>query len=447
MNMLPRSCANAFARFVSTASVLMLITTAAVSMAQSPPSTYAASSRFMWIWNSAAAIANTGTARTDLFAFCAAPFNQPARRITHLYLYAHQQVTGSPVQLRQFLADAHAQGITVFYLDGEHTWAESSSQRTYGEQVLSNVLAFNSSALPNERFDGIQYDVEPYALPQWGTLKATYWNHFVTLLTNCQAQVNNWNAKNGASLTFEACIPRWYDSDSDAITSSEQVQDITDSIAIMDYVNTASRIIADATTEVSYADFLGKKAVVGVETMQVDPATSTFFGKTNEDMERELTQVTDAFAPVAGFGGLAIHHYDSYRVMAPGTVSSQPTADLAASLTASVAVPVMKKPFTYTATAFNYGASAADGFSLKLAVPTGFTINSVSASVGTVATAGQVVTCSVASVPAGGSVHLTVQVTPNTTGTATATAEARSTTLDPVAGNNSAALSLRVAKK
>lgn len=425
---------------------LVLMMATALSMAQSSPSPYTAASRSMWLWYSADAISNTGTAQSDLFAFCASPFGFQERRITHLYLYAHQQVSQSPMQLRQFLSAAHGQGLTVFYLDGEPTWAESESQRLYGEQVLRNVLAFNSNSLPHERFDGVQYDVEPYGLPNWSIAKIAYWSQYITLLSNCQAQVNYWNSTNNASIPFEACIPRWYDSDSDTVTNSEQVQDITDSIAIMDYVNTAERIIADATTEVAYADFIEKKAVIGVETMQVDPSTATFFGKTNSEMEGELWQVVDAYSSINGFGGLAIHHYDSYRLLAPGE-ADWPEADIGVTLAASTAAPVLRKSMTYTATASNSGPITAEAVNIAIQIPLGFTISGVTSSQGTFSVSGKVVTCTAGSIQTGATAALTVTVSPTKTGLATAEARASSSTPDPQSINNTASLTVRVAKK
>jgi len=430
--------------FAALATAFFMIPTTA--KAQLVGSDYTSATRAMWFWNSAAAIANTGTARTDVLSFCAAPFGKAERRVTHLYLYAHQQVTQSPAALGQFIAAAHAQGMQVYFLDGEATWAETTALRQYAEGVVDTLLSYNTASLPDERFDGIQYDVEPYLLSNWSTQKATYWNNYTTLLANCQTKVDTYNSATGAEVRFEACIPRWYDSDGDAVTSSEQVQDITDSIAIMDYVNTASRIIADATTEVSYADFLGKKAVVGVETLQIEPVTSTFYGQTNEAMEAQLAEVAAAFGAVSGFGGLAIHHYDSYRAMAPGG-PAPPQADVAVSQTASTPAPVINKPFVLSAEARNDGPATAEQVQLTYTLPTSLSINSFAATAGTATRAGQVITVAVSSMSAGAKATLNVSVTPKSQGSLSMVAKVQSTTADPDTTDNSAALSLTVKKK
>ena len=116
---------------------------------------------------------------------------------------------------------------------------------------------------------------------------------------------------------FEVAIPRWYDSDASPVTSNVDCQNITDSVAIMDYVNTSTRIINDATTEINYADSIGKKVVIGVETGNISPSTSTFYGLGNPYMESQLTPVEAYYNSHASFQGIAIHHYNSYKMLNP----------------------------------------------------------------------------------------------------------------------------------
>ena len=88
--------------------------------------------------------------------------------------------------------------------------------------------------------------------------------------------------------------------------------DLVDYTAIMDYVDTSTRIIKDAGAEVLYADENGKKVVIGVETQKVDPPTSTFYEEGWGNMEGNLYEADQYFKDHPGYDGIAIHHYDYY---------------------------------------------------------------------------------------------------------------------------------------
>ena len=81
---------------------------------------------------------------------------------------------------------------------------------------------------------------------------------------------------------FGVAVPRWYDSqtgwpdNTSGIYYMRQLMDLVDYTAIMDYVDTSTRIIKDAGAEVLYADENGKKVVIGVETQKVDPPHFNF---------------------------------------------------------------------------------------------------------------------------------------------------------------------------
>jgi hypothetical protein len=178
-------------------------------------------------------------------------------------------------------------------------------------------LAFNThSASAAERFDGIQYDVEPYLLTGW--FSQTIWDSFAGLLTDCENAVK----ASQQGIPFGVCIPRWYDA-TPGTSYLTQVQQITDYVAVMDYVNSVSSLVADAQTEMSNAAQLGKKVVLGVETMNVTPSTSTFYGRGFGNMEIALDSVALAYSTSSAFAGNAVHYYDYYAPMTEwGTIGA-----------------------------------------------------------------------------------------------------------------------------
>ena len=273
--------------------------------------------RYLWSWSNTSITNNLGTARATFYSFCTAPFGNPANAVNYVYYYAHTDISSNTTNLRNFIADAHSKGLKVIFLDGDPNWVTSATNRLLGETVMDNVLNFNKAGSTTQRFDGVQFDVEPYLATGWSKKKAAFWSQFTTLLGNCQKKVNTYNASY-TPIYFEEAIPRWYDTDGDAVTSNTQVQNLTNSVAIMDYVDTVSSITTDALGEIIYADSIGKKVVVGVETMNIAPLTSTFYDEGNAIMETRLGQATPVFATHSSFWGIAIHDYANYRILNSG---------------------------------------------------------------------------------------------------------------------------------
>lgn len=300
--------------------------------------------RAMWVW-STSNIIEYSSSRTDFYNFCANPpgTNDPnavkgfPRAISVIFMDTHGYVTGDSTQrakLHFFLKDAHSRNFKVHYLDGDKTWATTNISS--GELILDDVLKFNTEVTdPTQRFDGIQYDVEPYLNSGWSdpATQIQIWNGFIQLLTYCQTKVDSVND----GTVFGVAIPRWYDN-TPGITYLHQLQNLVDYVAIMDYVDTSTKIISDGGAEVFYADQIGKKAYIGVETQSVSPGTSTFYEEGWGNMEGQLFVVDQYFNNHSGYAGLAIHHYDSYKALpkwgsngvditAPALIDSKYVAD------------------------------------------------------------------------------------------------------------------------
>jgi hypothetical protein len=313
------------------------------------PALSKAEDRGMWLWKADSAIQNLGNARSTLFAFCAAPhgttaispFTGAAKPVNVLYLYCHAYINGNSTQLSQlrgFLSAAHSAGLKVHYLDGAPDWATTG--KAYAESYLNYALSFNThSTSAAEKFDGIQYDVEPYLLTGW--FSQTIWDSFAGLLTDCENAVK----ASQQGIPFGVCIPRWYDV-TPGTSYLSQVQQITDYVAVMDYVNTVAGLVADAQTEISNAAQLGKKVVLGVETMNVTPSTSTFNAFGYGNMEIALDSLALAYSTSSAFAGNAVHYYDYYAPMtewgtvgAPSVLPGSTTTSTTTTVTTSGSTP------------------------------------------------------------------------------------------------------------
>lgn len=136
--------------------------------AGSLPAMTADRSRAMWLWDSAPVVASDDR-RDALFALCR------CARVDTLWMQVALERERAPdgaarlaraADWRRFLRAAHEAGFAVEALDGSPTHA---LRRFHGEPlaVVDAIVAFNGSAAKAERFDGLQFDIEPHALYRW----------------------------------------------------------------------------------------------------------------------------------------------------------------------------------------------------------------------------------------------------------------------------------------
>ncbi|PYI54940.1 cadherin-like beta sandwich domain-containing protein [Paenibacillus flagellatus] len=295
--------------------------------------------RAMWIWEPAAynLYLNPGS-RTVLDAFAKDTATFGSEPVTTLYIAVGGYdgidiLEDKPDKARDFLTWAHANGYQVHALIAGGTsppylgaYARYHDRAT---REVEKIINFNLSSAPEAGFDGVNVDIEPYISPDFKSPDQFLQKEYLDGLSKLMQRRN----VSGTRLAIGPAIPRWYDTSpttsavdwNGAVKPlSEHVQDISDYISIMDYRDAAdgsNGIIASAQGEIDYAASIGKpnSVVVGVETLDVantaDPYTVTFRQKGRTEMERELDKVYAAFGGSPSFGGVAVHHYDSYRAL------------------------------------------------------------------------------------------------------------------------------------
>ncbi len=327
--------------------------------------------RAMWIWEpeSYRLLLNPGS-REVLEDFITDTETFDSDEVTTLYLavgsYAgYRALEEQEDELKSFMRWAHERGLYVQALiAGGTSPAYMGAYERYHPQAvreMEQIVNYNLAAEPDERFDGVNVDIEPYISPDFKDpskfLQGEYLDGLAEMIARRDAA--------GINLPFGPAVPKWYDSSEQGADIawngqtkwlSQHVQDISDYISIMDYRDTAdgsAGIIAGAAGEIAYADQIGKpdSVVIGVETLDIansgDPETISFWEEGRAHMETELDKVYAAFAGEGSFGGIAVHHYDSYRLLpsywgeggeawspeadseAPTAVSSGPTASAA----------------------------------------------------------------------------------------------------------------------
>jgi hypothetical protein len=247
--------------------------------------------RAMWLWETEELLGDDQS-QDQLLDFC------QKRGITEIFLqlpYEKQEKEGmgeiiwDKSKMKSLLYRLHSADIRIHALDGDPRFA----LREWHDHVIAtiqSIVEFNKSAAPDERFDGIRYDNEPYLLPNFaGIQKESILEQYLDLLRISKKVTES------VGLEFGVDIPFWFDQKNEffePITElerrplTEHILDIVDNIGIMDYRTEAygaDGVIVHALGELGYASRKDKKVFVGLETADVPDETILEFGRGEED--------------------------------------------------------------------------------------------------------------------------------------------------------------------
>ena len=218
-------------------------------------------------------------------------------------ILAYTQTSPDLAWLRDLRARSAAVGISLAALGGDPAW---TTQHT---AALSWLRAVSATGL----FDAVHVDVEPHALPEWGTDRARTAQQYVTLLAKLNA---------ASTLRLEADVAFWY---GEVLLPkkgnlADEVLRAVDAVTVMSYRDTATG--PGSVTAVG-ADFLRRGAALrkpvrlGVETQPLtECGYCTFAEEGASALDAALAQIEAAGAASTGFAGVAVHHYDSWRRLA-----------------------------------------------------------------------------------------------------------------------------------
>jgi hypothetical protein len=205
--------------------------------------------------------------------------------------------------MRQLVRQAQRQQVALWAMGGRKEWALDPEP----------MVRFIEESRAAGWFAGIVLDVEPHALPAWKDTarRPQIMREFLRSLDAAREAA-------GDELLL-AAVPFWFDHDSYRLgdtTLFEHVLARVDGVVVMAYRDRADGrdgILQLSLNEIRRAGEAGKRAVIGVQTSPDELNKLGFAEEGAAAMERELTIAARELAGAAGFGGFAVHHYDSYR--------------------------------------------------------------------------------------------------------------------------------------
>ena len=276
--------------------------------------------RAVWVWERESyAMVESREAADRAFAFLR------AKGVNVLYLYAdawrgRNLVADDAPAYRRFIARAHDEGFKVYallgsaYLNTEEYVLPGRSKDA--SAMFQRVLDYNAAAADAERFDGVNYDIEPHLLDAWDTHKLALLRGFLDMAADFARR----KREARQTLAVGPAMPFWWDNIPVAWRGrtrpmSEHVADLSDYVALMDYRNEAEGndgILDHASAEIAYAARIGRKVVIGLELTPSEPRKITFNHLTEADLGREVGLTERALRASPAFGGFVFHHYRGY---------------------------------------------------------------------------------------------------------------------------------------
>jgi hypothetical protein len=307
----------------------------------------------------------------DLLTFLSAPHGDSNLRINRIFLEARtysdrktalevgdlRTINYDPLtdphdrqhRLRQFLKRAHKQGVAVEYLDGYALWVTDPDSdgrfEERGEQVCRDVVAFNKTSIHfNERFDGINFDIEPHKLTGWrsgdeqGGDDSNLYNldwikQWMRILRSCRQTLDSYASETGHQMTLSTAVGDNYHHFVDRLVDRLNAPDTPiDYLTVMNYldggINTDGKNFFEhgynvggskfaAGVEPNLLDWTNVPLLFGMETIPVSDIDEQDFVNEADVTFRDdgLTDLHDmidsVFTDYTGTNtlGVAIHHY------------------------------------------------------------------------------------------------------------------------------------------
>lgn len=236
-----------------------------------PEANLATSRRALWVWV-AEEVAGSQAETAALLELC------ERWALTHVYLQVPRELLQSTTPerltvLKPLLRALHARGIRADALEGHPALVLEAHHET----VLGTVRAvadYNASVDPSAQFAGVRFDNEPYLLPGFfGPRQGDILRQYVRLLERIGPVARD------AGLELGVDIPFWFDGVDrryHPVTAledrpfSDVILDRVDHVTLMDYRTVADGpdgVITHAKGELRYADAIGKRVSIGLETV------------------------------------------------------------------------------------------------------------------------------------------------------------------------------------
>ena len=255
-----------------------------------------------WFWHTSMIETNT----SDVISFI------KQQQIKVLYLQVNPDIQVKSYQ--NFIEKMSEIQVEVHALDGSPLFSSPGK-----EELLHNfytwLTTYQEQSEPNQKFKGVHLDVEPYLHSDWQTDRKNAVLHFQHFVLKAKTRADLLNLP----LTLD--IPFWFDEIN--FTNqygngnlAEWIIKKVDAITIMAYRDSSAKIIPIVAKEIQWANQLGKKVVIGLETYQTEePPFITFHEEGEAVMKEQFKHVHQHYVHDPSYAGISIHDIKNWMGM------------------------------------------------------------------------------------------------------------------------------------
>lgn len=176
----------------------------------------------------------------------------------------------APDLLAAFVRQAGGRGIAVYSVDGDPHMVLAAEAPAVAKRVQA-YAAYNASQPPEARLRGVQFDVEPYLLPDNVLPPARRDAAYVDMARAIKAAA-------GDALKVEFVVPFWWGKNQALL---DALAPYADALAVMDYRTDREQIVRFALPFLDWAAAHGRQARIALEAGNIDPEVQRRYVKAN----------------------------------------------------------------------------------------------------------------------------------------------------------------------
>ncbi len=230
--------------------------------------------------------------------------------------------------LNKFIALSKEKGVAVDAEGGGRDWAKPE-HAWKAHKLLQFVADYNSRH--EYDFRGIQYDIEPYLLPEYEENKKEVLTAYVELVDALSHETEKFTTDD-KQVQLSFVIPHFYDASQQwtpkvtlngredysyghivrSLNRLPKAQVIV--MAYRNFIDGTNGALHLALEEVRFAsrNASNVKIVVAQETGKVEPDYVTFYGRSSSELASQVAVLQNDLSSERSFGGIAIHYLDTF---------------------------------------------------------------------------------------------------------------------------------------
>jgi len=190
-----------------------------------------------------------------------------------------------PAGLRAFVRKAHAAGIAVTSVEGDPHMALPAHRAATADRARA-FAAYNREAAPEERLRAMQFDVEPYLLPDTVLAPAERDREYLAMARALREAAGD--------MAIEYVVPFWWWDKTELL---DGLAGLADGLAVMDYRTAPDQIYSFAAPFLDWSARHGKRVRIALEAGRVAPERQRRYVRADANEAGELLLVQSGEMP------------------------------------------------------------------------------------------------------------------------------------------------------